>query len=118
MKKRLKLIAIILLLCGLASLGFAAWSYFHARTLADSWQGYQDRAFDLEMQSDQVKGTPEETRLMNEAHKAQQTAKETLDSAKSNSTHAVIFGISSIIFVLAGIAVIIVHIKNTQAGQS
>lgn len=118
MKGRLKLIAIVLLLCGLASAGFAVWSYFHARTLAGSWKDYQERSFDLELQSDRVKGTPDENRLMNEARNFQQTANQTLADAKSNGTRAVIFGIASLILVIASIAVIILHIKNTQTDQA
>jgi hypothetical protein len=115
MKQRLKVIAIATLLCGLAAAGFAAWSYFHARTQDELWPDSQKKSFELERQSDKVKGTPEENRLMNEAHASERAASETLASAKSNSQRAVIFGIGSILLILISIASMIAHIKSTEA---
>src|SRR5436309_15581103 len=104
MKKRLKLIAIVSLLCGLAAAGFAAWSYFHARTQDELWPSLQEKSFALERQSDTVKGTPEESRLVNEAKESARAASQTLASAKSNSQRAVIFGIGGIVLILVSIA--------------
>src|SRR5947207_1953025 len=114
MKKRLRLIAIVSLLCGLAVAGFAAWSYFHAHTLEKDWPDLQKKSFELERQSDSVKGTPEERRLVSEARDANRAASETLASAKSNSQRAVIFGIGGIVLILISIASMIAHIKSTE----
>jgi hypothetical protein len=115
MKKRLRLIAIATLLCGLAVAGFAAGSYFHAHTLEKDWPDLQKKSFELERQSDKVKGTPEENRLMNEARASERAASETLASAKSNSQRAVIFGIGSILLILISIASMIAHVKSMEA---
>lgn len=114
MKKRFKLIAVLALLCGLASAGFAAWSYFHARTLEELWPGLQEKSVELEQQSDRVKGTPEESRLMSEAKNANRAASSTLASAKSNGQRAVIFGIGSMVLILVSIASMFAHVKSAQ----
>jgi hypothetical protein len=118
MKKRLRVIAIITLLCGLASAGFAAWSYFHARAQAELWPSLQEKSVELEQQADAVKGTPEENRLMNEARESERTASETLASAKSNSQRAVIFGIGAIVLILISIACMIAHVKSAETDLS
>ena len=114
MKKRLKVIAIATLLCGLAAAGFAAWSYFHARTQDELWPSLQEKSVKLERQADMVKGAPEENRLVNEAREAERAASQTLASAKSNSQRAVIFGIGSIVLILISIASMIAHVKNAE----
>ena len=114
MKKRLKVIAIATLLCGLAAAGFAAWSYFHAHTQDELWPSLQEKSVKLERQADMVKGTPEENRLVNEAREAERAASQILASAKSNSQRAVIFGIGSIVLILISIASMIAHVKNAE----
>ena len=114
MKKRLRFIAIVSLLCGLAAAGFAAWSYFHARTQDELWPSLQEKSVKLERQADMVKGTPEENRLVNEAREAERAASQILASAKSNSQRAVIFGIGSIVLILISIASMIAHVKNAE----
>jgi hypothetical protein len=112
MRKRLKLIAIATLLCGLAAAGFAAWSYLRARTLEKDWPGLQEKSVELEQQSDRVKGTPAESRLMNEARDTNRAASETLQSAKSNSQRAVISGIGSLVLILISIACMFAYARN------
>ena len=114
MKKRLKVIAIATLFCGLAVAGFAAWSYFHAHTQDELWPSLQEKSVKLERQADMVKGTPEENRLVNEAREAERAASQTLASAKSYSQRAVIFGIGSIVLILISIASMIAHVKNAE----
>lgn len=118
MKKRLKVIAVLTLLCGLASAGFAAWSYFHARTQEESWPSLQEKSVELERQADMVKGTTEEKRLMSQSSDANRAARETFTSAKSNSQRAVIFGIGSIVLILISIASMIAHVRNAEADSS
>lgn len=115
MKKRLKVIAIISLLCGLAAAGFGAWSYYHSRTQAELSRSLQGKSFELEDQSDTVKGTPEENRLVSEAQKLASDASNTFASAKSNSQRAIIFGIGSIVLILISIATMMAHLKRKEA---
>jgi flagellar basal body-associated protein FliL len=118
MKKRLKVIAIVSLLCGFAAAGFGAWSYFHARTQAELSKSLQDKSFELEDQSDTVKGTPEENRLVREAQQYGRSSSETLASAKSNSQRAVIFGIGSIVLILISVAMMMAHLKSKESELS
>lgn len=114
MKRRLKLLAIVSLLCGLAAAGFGAWSYFHSRTQADLSRSLDAKSMDLAIQSDTVKGTPQERRLLAEAEKYARDADDALTSAKSNSQRAVIFGIGSIVLILASVAMMMAHLKKKE----
>lgn len=114
MKKGFRVIAVVSLLCGLASAAFGLWSYFHARSLATLSGTLQEESFELEEQSDAVKGTPEEGRLISEAQRLERNASDTLASAKSNSQRAVIFGVGSIILILASIATMLVHVRKKE----
>jgi hypothetical protein len=118
MKKRLRLIAILSLLCGFAAAGFGAWSYFRARTQADLSKSLQEKSFELEDQSDTVKGTPEENRLVREAQQYDRSSSETLASAKGNSQRAVIFGIGSIVLILISVATMMAHLKSKERDLS
>ena len=118
MKKRLRVIAILSLLCGFAAAGFGAWSYFHARTQAELSKSLQEKSVELDNQSDFVKGTPEENRVVTEAQQYGRSASETLASAKSNSQRAVIFGIGSIVLILASIAAMMAHLKHKESELS
>jgi Flp pilus assembly protein TadB len=118
MKKRLGLIAIICLLAGLAAGGFAVWSYFRAQTQNDIWPKLQHESYELEAESDAVKGRPEEKRLVEESRRKQQEADETLANAKSNSRLAVVSGVASIALILAAIAVIVLNLKKRAADSS
>jgi flagellar basal body-associated protein FliL len=114
MKKNLRVIAVVSLICGLASAGFGLWSYFNSRSQAALSSTLQDESFELEAKSDAVKGTPEEGRLVNEARRLEREASDTLASAKSSSQRAVIFGVASIVLILASIAIIVVHVRKGQ----
>jgi flagellar basal body-associated protein FliL len=114
MKKRLRIIAILSLLCGFAAAGFGAWSYFHARTQAELSKSLQEKSVELDNQSDFAKGTPEESRLVTEAQQYGRSSSETLASAKSNSQRAVIFGIGSIVLILISVATMMAHLKNKE----
>jgi hypothetical protein len=118
MKKRLRVIAILSLLCGFAAAGFGAWSYFHARTQADLSKSLQEKSVELDRQSDFIKGTPEENRLVREAEQYRRDESETLASAKSNSQRAVIFGIGSIVLILISVATMMAHLKSKESDLS
>ena len=114
MKNRLKLIALVSLICGLAAAGFGAWSYFHSRAQSELSRSLQNKSYESEYQSDTVKGTPEENKLIDEARKYAREAGETLDSAKSSSQRAVIFGIGSIVLILISVATMMAHLKRKE----
>lgn len=118
MKNRLSFIAIVALLCGLASAGFGVWSYYRSSTQATLSRSLEETSFDLETQSDAVKGTPEEIRLVSEARKYSLNAGETLASAKSNSQRAVILGIASIVLIVISIGTIVAHLKQRELDRS
>jgi hypothetical protein len=112
MKKRLRAIAIVSLLCGLAAAGLGAWSYFHSRTQDESWRKLQEKYIELDDQSDIVKGTPEEERLVEESQKYKRDAADALASAKSSSQRAIVYGIGSMVLILISVAMMIAHQKK------
>jgi hypothetical protein len=114
MKKRLKALAIISLLCGLALGGFGAWMYTRALGQAESGMSLQKRSLELYDQSDAFKGTPEENRLIEEGQRFEQSGNETLRSARSSRLWALSSGISSIIFILASVATMMLHLRRKE----
>lgn len=118
MKKRLKLIAIACLLCGLAAACFGAWSYYHSRTEAELSRSLEQKSFELEDQSDAVKGTPEEERLDKEDQKYRREAGEALASAKNSSRWALICGIGSIVLILTAVGAMMAHLRNKEIDLS
>src|ERR1051325_10601003 len=103
MKKRFGLIAILCLLCGFAAGGLCVWLYFHAQTQLDLSRSFERKSFELEDQSDAVKGTPEESRLMNEKEKFDAQARDALDAAKRERKFAVASGIGSLALILLSV---------------
>jgi len=114
MKKRLREIAIVSLLLGLAAGGLAGWMYYRARTQADTGMNLLKKSLGLYDQSDTVKGTPEENRLIEEGQRYEQTGNETLAEARSNRQWALVSGIGSIVLFLISIATIITHLKRKE----
>ncbi|MBA2734081.1 MAG: hypothetical protein H0U54_14535 [Acidobacteria bacterium] len=114
MKKRLREIAILSLLCGLAAGGVAVWMYYHARTQADLGMSILKKSLGLYDQSDAVKGAPEENRLIEEGQRHEQTGNEMLLSARSSQRWAMISGIGSIVLFIISIATIIAHLKRKE----
>ncbi|PYS45748.1 MAG: hypothetical protein DMF68_21300 [Acidobacteria bacterium] len=114
MKKRLGLIAILCLFCGFAAGGFGVWLYFHAQEELDSSRSLQRQAVELEDQSDAVKGTPEESRLMNESQKYDAQARDALDAAKRERKFAVASGIGSLALILLSVVMIILNVKSKE----
>ena len=112
MKSRLRAIAIVTLLAGLAAAGFAAWSYFHSRTQDELHKSLEKKSFELEDQSDTVRGTPEEERLVKEAQQYALDDSIALASAKSSSQRAIYFGIGSMVLILISVALIMAHQKK------
>ncbi|MDT4968545.1 MAG: hypothetical protein QOJ64_3282 [Acidobacteriota bacterium] len=118
MKKRLRLVAVVALLCGLASAGFGFWSYVRSRTLAAASRSLQETSLELEDRSDSVKGTPEEGRLVSEAQRYENEASDTLAGAKAHSQRAVIFGVASVVLILASIGMIVAHVRKKEGDGS
>jgi|ERR1044071_110535 hypothetical protein len=118
MKKRLREIAIVSLLCGLAAGACAGWLYSRARTQADAGMSLLKKSLGLYDQSDTVKGTPEENRLIEEGQKFEQEGNETLISARSRRQWALVSGIGSLVLFLISIAAIILHLKRKEINSS
>lgn len=114
MKKRLREIAILSLLFGVAAGGCAGWMYYRARAQADEGMNLLKKSLSLYDQSDTVKGTPEENRLIEEGQKFEQAGNETLLSARSSRQWALVSGIGSLLLFLISIATIILHLKRKE----
>jgi hypothetical protein len=117
MRGRLRLLAILSLLCGLAAGGIGAWMYTRARAQAAEGLRLQQRALELYDQSDTVKETPAENRLIEEGQRYEREGDETLRSAHSSRLWALISGVCSIVFMLVSIAAMMAHLKRKEAGQ-
>jgi type II secretory pathway pseudopilin PulG len=118
MKRRLRVFAILSLLCGLAAGGLGGWIYYRVRTQAEAGVSLQRRALQLYDQSDTVKGTLEENRLIEEGQRYEQSGNDMLASAKSNRVWAMIFGVGSIVLLLTSVALIALHLKTKEADLS
>jgi hypothetical protein len=118
MKSRLKALAIISLLLGLSLGGFGVWMYYRALAQADAGMSQHKRSLEFYDQSDKVKGTPEENRLIEEGQRYEQSGNETLRSARSSRLWALGSGIISIISILISIANMIMHVKRKEADSS
>jgi hypothetical protein len=115
MKKRLGLLAILCLLLGFAGSGFAVWLYYHAQTQSDLSRQLDRKSFELAEQSDTVKGTPEESRLMNESQKYYQDAAQLLAAANRSRKLAVISGIGSLLLIILSVVLIFLNVKRKEA---
>ncbi|HYJ46737.1 MAG TPA: hypothetical protein VEV81_08995 [Pyrinomonadaceae bacterium] len=115
MKKRLGLLAIICLLLGFAAGGFAVWLYFHAETQSDLSRNLDRKSLELSEQSESVKGTPEESKLMDESQRYYQDAAKLLDSAKNNRRFAVISGVGSLVLILLSVLLIFLNLRTKEA---
>jgi hypothetical protein len=118
MKSGLKTLAIISLLCGLSLGGLGVWMYYRALAQAESGMSQQKRSLEFYDQSDTVKGTSEENRLIEEGQRYEQSGNETLRSARSSRLWALVSGIASIIFILTSIATMMLHVKRKEADSS
>jgi hypothetical protein len=118
MKSRLKALAIISLLCGLSLGGFGVWMYYRALAQAETGMSQQKRSLEFYDQSDTVKGTSEENRLIEEGQRSEQSGDETLRSARSSRLQALASGIISIILILTSIATMMLHVKRKEADSS
>jgi hypothetical protein len=118
MKRRLGVVAIISLLCGIASGGLAVWSYMEARSQAALFPSLQRKSLELEEQSDTVKGTPEEERLIEESRRYDESAAATLASVRSHRRWAMIFGIGSIVLILLSVVTMMAHLKRKEVDLS
>lgn len=118
MNKRLGLLAILCLLLGFAGGGVAVWLYTHAQTQSDLSRNLDRKSFELAEQSDAVKGTPEESRLMNESQKYYQDASQLLDAAKSSRKLSVISGIGSLVLIILSVVLIILNLRRKEADSA
>jgi hypothetical protein len=118
MKRRFKALAIISLLCGLSLGGLGVWMYYRALAQAESGMSQQKKSLELYDQSDTVKGTPEENRLIEEGQRYEQAGDETLRSARSSRFWAMTAVVASIIFCLASVAAMMLHVKRKEANSS
>lgn len=115
MKKRLRILAAILFLCGLAAGSAAVWLYTRARAQAAEGMSLKNQALRLHDQSDAFKGTPEEDKLIQEGLRLDQTGDATIAEAQSRRLWAMTYGITSIVLILAAIAALITHLKQKEA---
>ena len=92
--------------------------YYRALRQAETGIGLQKRALELYDQSDTFKGTPDENRLIEEGQGYEQSGNETLSSARSSRLWALVSGIASIIFILASITTMMLHLKRKEADSS
>jgi hypothetical protein len=118
MKRRLRALAIVSLLGGLAAGGVGGWMYYRALRQAEAGMNLQKKSLELYDQSDTFKGTPEEDRLTEEGRKYEQAGDATLASARSSRIWAMVSGIVSIALILASIAAIMAHLKRKEAGEN
>ena len=118
MKKSLRVIAIILLLAGIASAGLAVRSFYRAREQYDSFRELQGKAVELEDRSDAVKATPEDAQLVSESRKYDQAAVEMLAAVESSRRWARIYVGGSIVLILASIAAMMVHLTKKETAPS
>jgi hypothetical protein len=114
MKRGLRVLAIAALLGGLAAGGLGGWLYTRARSQADAGMSLQRESLRLYDQSDAVKGTPEENRLIEEGERLEQSGNMTLASARSSRLWALVSGITSIILILISIATMMMHLKRKE----
>lgn len=115
MNKRLGLLAVLCLLLGFAAGGFTVWLYIHAQTQLDQSRSLDRQSFELSEQSDTVKGTPEESRLMNESQKYYQEAARLLDGAKTNRRLSIFSGIGSLVLIILSVVLIFLNVKRREA---
>jgi len=114
MNKRLGLLAILCLLLGFAGGGLAVWLYMHSQTQAEQSSSLDRQSFELSEQSDAVKGTPEESRLMNESQKYYQEAAHLLDAAKTNRKLSIFSGIASLLLIALSVVLIFLNVKRRE----
>jgi hypothetical protein len=118
MKRNLRALAVAALLCGLAASILGVWMYYRARTEADAGMRLHQKSLALYDQSDTVKGTPEENRLIEEGQRLEQSGNETLAAAKSSRLWAMISTIGGSALILASIVMMVTHLKKKEADSS
>jgi type II secretory pathway pseudopilin PulG len=114
MKKRLREIAIVSLLLGIAAGSLAGWMYYRARAQADAGMNLLRQSLRIYDQSDAVKGTPEENKLIEEGQKFEQAGNETISAARIRRQWALASGSTSLLFFLISVATIITHLKRKE----
>ena len=114
MKKRLGLLAILCLLVGFAAGGFAVSFYQNSQRLFGVIHDLQQKSVELEEQSDRVKGTPEEGRLMAESRDYDMQAGSALSTAQLNRKLALISGSGSLILILLSVVLILLNLRKKE----
>lgn len=115
MKKRFGLLAVISLLLGFAAGGSAVWLYSRAQTEFKTSHNLDVKSFELSEQSEAVRGTPAEGRLMDESQRYYQEAAQVLDSAKSRHRLALISGGGGLLLILLSVVLIFLNVKSKEA---
>src|SRR5205085_9451712 len=115
MKKRLGLLAILCLLLGFAAGGFALWSYQNSQRMFGEIHDLQQKSVELEDQSDRVKGTPEESRLMAESRDYDMQAGTALSTAQLNRKLAIISGGGGLLLIIFSVVLIFLNIRSKEA---
>ena len=118
MMRRLRLLAIVSLLGGLAASGVGVWLYTRALTQAEAGMNLQKKSLGLYDQSDTFKGTPEENRLIEEGQRYEQSGNAVLTAAKRSRLWAMVSGIGGIILILTSIVIMMLHLKRKEAERS
>ncbi|HEX8707239.1 MAG TPA: hypothetical protein VF723_03170 [Pyrinomonadaceae bacterium] len=118
MKNRLMVIAILLLLCGLAAGGLAGWFYYRASAEAEAGRNIQQKSFALYDQSDDVKGTPEEARLIDEGQRYERTAEATLAQARGHSRSGMLSGVGGIALIIGSIVALALYLRGREVGAT
>ena len=118
MKKRLGLLAILCLLLGFAAGGFAMWSYQNSQRMFGEIHDLQQKSVELEDQSDRVKGTPEESRLMAESRDYDMQAGTALSTAQLNRKLAIISGGGGLLLIILSVVLIFLNLKRKEADSA
>jgi hypothetical protein len=118
MKKGLRAVAIGALLCGLAAGVCGGLLYLRAREQADAGMSLRRQSLRLYDESDAVKGTPEEARLIEEGQRLEQSGDATLASAKASRLWALVSGVGSILLILASVATMASHLRRKESESS
>ena len=118
MNKRLGLLAILCLLLGFAAGGFAVSLYQNSQRMFGEIHDLQQKSVELEDQSDRVKGTPEESRLMAESRDYDMQAGTALSTAQLNRKLAIISGGGGLLLIILSVVLIFLNIRSKEADSA
>jgi len=114
MNKRLGLLAILCLLLGFAAGGVGVYLYYNSQSLFGTIHDLQQKSVELEDQSDRVKGTPEESRLMDESREYEMNANIVLSAARLRRKLAIASGIGSLLLIILSVVLIFLNVRKRE----